>query len=361
MRSGNGWIGIDIGTWAVRLTQVQRRGGGWHVAAKHLHVWPNPLDAEAICDGDVATLNTNLKSFVDDFRRRRNLFKGRSAAVSLPAELVPLRRMQLPQGPPDQIRAMVTQELLDDGIDSQRVPFGIWSQPADGDDPMVSVTAVVAPEAITNCVVDAMHRCGLDLAVIDVPACCLARATELSREQNQTCGDWIAIDLGNHSTSVILCRDGIPLHARLIRDQGLADCIEPLAGFLGVNCDDAFELLTITGVDNMSKNPTLNPSLASRWVDDVMAAPLASLTDQLKTTIGYFSSKRVSDDPLPIRLCGGGAAIGGLPEWLSQRLGMAVHRWSLPGSISGVGGQNAFSPWAGATALSTLAWTTPCT
>ena len=347
-----GWIGIDIGTWAVRLAQVEKADSGWHIAARHVYTWPRPLDVPALREGRTEQLEEHLEGFKADYRRRRSIFRGRQVAVSLPAELVPLRQMQMPNAEADELRAMVAQELSEEARDAEDVPFGFWVSTAPNGEGLINVTAVVSPEKVTYAVAKAMQSCGLEVAVVDVPACSLARASDLCRAASDQIGDSITIDLGNNSTSVVMCRDGVPLHARLVRDQGIRDCITPLADHLGIDCDEAFQLLTITGFGDQQGGK----SVARDWVNDVLATPFAKLAEQLLMTVQFFLSKRSESTPIPIFVCGGGATIAGVPQWLSQRLQMTVQPWRLNRADGGTTCAVTLAPWAGATALSCLAW-----
>ena len=127
-----GWIGVDLGTSAVKLAQVERAGrapsGGWSWRLVHARVIrrtpADPVDHGR--DGALEWWDRVCRS-----QRLHEGFVGRRAACVLPTGKADLRAIHLPEGSPVERRAMIANELdalL--GENAGRRVFDFWEIPS---------------------------------------------------------------------------------------------------------------------------------------------------------------------------------------------------------------------------------------
>src|SRR5688500_16081633 len=152
-----GWIGMDVGTRAIRLAQVERDGAGWRLAGRWIICDESqaPLKAQAFQDGTFSRI-------ASDFESLRKMFRGESAAISLPSSVVEMRSLELPVGTPEELLAMVQEELSAESADSRERAFDVW-QCGDGSqtDDVSRVTVVSLEQEIAARVAADMFKAGV--------------------------------------------------------------------------------------------------------------------------------------------------------------------------------------------------------
>src|SRR6478736_3017229 len=96
LKSRRGWIGIDIGTVATKLAQVERVGDRMQLTANWIidDYGDEPLTREVL-------LGRGSLPFQSQLKDSRSMFRGCLAAATLPMPLTELRSMELPQGSDD--------------------------------------------------------------------------------------------------------------------------------------------------------------------------------------------------------------------------------------------------------------------
>src|SRR5262245_26100755 len=90
LKSRRGWIGIDIGTVATKLAQVERVGDRLQLKASWIidDYGGGPLTRETLLARGSLPFQLLLK-------QARSMFRGRRAAATLPVPLTDLRSMEL--------------------------------------------------------------------------------------------------------------------------------------------------------------------------------------------------------------------------------------------------------------------------
>lgn len=333
-----GWVGVDIGTRAVKLAQVERTGAGWRLAGRWTFSDEEapPLTRELLLAGGLARQ-------VAPLREVRRMFRGRQAAAALPMSLIALRALDLPTGPLHELRAMAEQEL--DAEDAR--PVGaceVDAWPTVSGPEMTKVAAVACERELSLRAAHDLLKSGLHCSVLDVIPCALARAVEMcdpaSREEPV-----VALDLGYAATLLTIVRGGQPIFCRSFRGCGLQAMLTPLHHKMGINPAEARHLLTRYGI------PATNESASAIGpAYQIVGRVLDHLADELRRTL-QFVNQQMRISPARIWLLGGGATICNLPEFVSAQTDLPAATWRLAGSLDA-----SEAMYAAAAGLSKLAW-----
>ncbi|MGD9634132.1 MAG: hypothetical protein AB7G28_13815 [Pirellulales bacterium] len=354
-----GWIGVDLGTHAVKLAQAERTADGVRLRRAAVIQRPEPwpeADALAADEPDPSWPEIVAALECGDFH-------GRSAACLLPMNVCELRGLKVPQGDELERRAMIAGELADD--DERRAPieFDYWElggekgiETSEGFN--VNVLSITRPwidQVAADC-----QRARLDCWAIDGTPLAMARAATLATRDRS--GDRVvAVDWGFSNTTLAIVGRGRPLYARRLHDCHFQKCLAAIEQALGVSRDHAQHLVDAHGVlpphDSPSNDAGANRELQSA-VTSAISEIAASLAEQINRTIRFVESQRRHQHPTSVLLMGGGSSVRNIGPLLSTALDMPVATWQVQldrGVDETLQGRRAalFGP---ALALSALAW-----
>jgi Tfp pilus assembly PilM family ATPase len=345
-----GWIGIDLGTRAVKMAQVERVGARWRLA--HARIFRRTPDDEA---------RPALDWWIELCHRERlrEGFTGPLAACVLPGSITDQRALQLPDGEDAERRAMVAAELetLYAGEMGRR-SFDYWdSSPPVGDahSNLENVNTVSVLEAEASAVAEALDAARLACQAIDGIPLALARAVRLAA--GSEAGPTAVVDWGaTTATFSILCGDR-PVFTRLLRGCGFAAMPAAVSEALNLPREDAEQLLATYGLsDPDRRDGTLRE--IQEALADVTSGPLVAMAAELNKTLAYPELHRSRLIPGQIWLFGGGATVRNIGPQLSARVGVPVVAWQLPGGGMGTAQESSLPGelLGAAVALSALAW-----
>jgi Tfp pilus assembly PilM family ATPase len=350
-----GWIGVDIGTHAVKLAQVERAGGGLRLRQAMLIArttpWNNSDAAQAIpapsTDEILAAMSLG------------EAFRGRSAACSLPMHLCQVRTLEISPGNEGTRHAAVASALETIARNDQRDrEFDFWDIELPGEGRRASrenVCLLSIAGAWTVQAAGDVSRAGLSCEVLDGIPLALARAVEMSPLARS--GEMIAaVDWGFTSATLCVVFQGRPLYVRSLPGCGLRNIVEPICAALSVSADEAQVLLRKHGLPAGSDQPQRGDEL-SNVLADVAAKPLAGFVDEINRTLSYLCNQRPQIEPQRICLFGGGATIRHVDRWLAVKMKLGVHVWEMPQAAPSSAAAEFPLPLLGpAIALSSLAW-----
>ena len=350
-----GWIGIDLGTSAVKLAQVEQIAGQYRLArARIVRRAPGG-------EGN-GSAGAAAQWWADVFRREslRDGFAGRRAACVLSASETDLRAMNLPEGTDAERRAMLANEMetIFAGNSGRRA-FDFWDtrrQAAAGESALENVNALSVAENDVASVVASLTRSGLFCEVLDGLPLALARAVGMVSAPPPGV-PVAALDWGSTSATFSIVCDEVPVFTRHLRDCGYSALPASVVEALGLPVEDAEQLLATHGLCDPAR-PDDPLDDVQEVLTDVTAEALGNVVSRLDKTLAYPELHRSRLLPERIWLFGGGATVRNLPAILSARIGLPVEAWRLPwGDSPGVTGPLPPMEILGtAAALSALAW-----
>ena len=322
-KQNTGWIGIDVGTSSIKLAQIEQRQDATVVSGLHRIAFDQAIEPNKVAGGNLSTLNEALRQFVDSHSKWKNQFVGREVAVCLSASLVSVRNLELPEASDEELQAMVAEEIALESPELSGVPVGYWPNPVarPADPAIVAVSAVAIGEDLSTCISDAIWNVGYEPVLIDVQYCALARAAHESYKSDVM---RLVIDIGYESSTVLLCSNGAPVHSRKLRECGLKHCLDSMCDRMQLDRNEAYVLLNECGLPaNPKRQTTVDKILA-----DIIVPTFGKLILELDKTIKFYQSRFGDLMPTELIVCGGGASVANIDQWLGSQIGLAVSLWS---------------------------------
>ncbi len=350
-----GWIGVDIGTHAVKLAQVERRGSRLELTEAAIvsrrHAWDldRQIDARPGQSDEEIVAGRSLGAG----------FRGRQAACSLPMSVCDLRSVSIASGAAPAAREAVAHEL--ESIHGRRASgyeFDFWPVQRLGRGPardMEDVNVVSVSRDWAYRIAHDAANSGFSCQVLDVLPMALARAVGLVADARPGAVH-AAVDWGYSTATFCLVVDGRPAYVRCLRDCGFRSVVAEVAKTLEVTNQEAQQLLSQRGLPEFGAR---GGDRVQCILDEILAEHLNALIEELNRTLSFTRSQTAGRLPEQLWLFGGGATLRNVAGRLTAAVGVAVQPWSLGRSRF----RNSLSaeypvPLLGpAIALSLLAWT----
>jgi len=322
-----GWIGIELGTRALKLVQLERTAGGPRIAASAV-VRNAP--------GVPGSSQQGPQAFVWSGRQIATAlalnpgFSGRTAACVLPMRLTDLHTLSIPPGRPAERCAMIAHQFPslfpEDGA---RREFDFWNVRTSPDAQSTDdVNVLSVPHGLADGVVRGLSQARLGCETLDGLPFALARAAKLlfGSGPGAVVG---AVDWGFEGAAICVARDGRPLFTRHLRNCGFELVTDAVSEAMSLSEEEAIRVLAKHGL------PEPDSSERTRTqVQDVLAEVavprLNELVAELKKTLGYLNMQY--PDALPTRYCllGDGAMVRNITAILSRKLQVPMELWRMP-------------------------------
>lgn len=351
LRPRRGWIGLDIGTSATKVVQLERLGDTLRIAAHWLidDYSGGLLTADGLRSAGPFPLHAQLQAV-------RSTFRGRNTAANLPLAMTVLRSLELPAGSDDELRNMIHDELQADDAAAGPVDYCFdYVQTQSGssaEDNLPTFSVFAVPHDTALATANGLSRAGLDCEVLDSLPCALARATMLGSNADPQ-SPIAALDFGYSSAILIVARDGHLLFSRQLRGHGLLALLKPIQDGLHLTAAEATPLISQPFASLALQSPSV--AALTNAATALLAEPLAQMAAEVKRTLDFLDLQFRSIFPRQLLLLGGGALLPAVPKVLAEETELGVHLWSMPRADDD-------APWPEAplfgvaAALSALAW-----
>jgi Tfp pilus assembly PilM family ATPase len=322
-----GWIGVDLGSHAVKLAQVERTGGGQRLREAIIIARQTPWGG-----GDSREAPASSSEQVCAALALGGHFVGRRAACALPTRLCDLAPLEIPRGSEPERRAAIAQTLasLDKGAHGQG-EFDFWDveTPKEGRrDALPNVNVMSVTSEWTRQVTYDMAKARLRCEVLDGMPLALARAAQMDssvRADELTA----VVDWGFHSATFCVVFQGRPLFVRPLRECGLTSVVQSVCDAMGVSPDEAHIVLRKHGLPPANDQAAPDAGLPAA-IGEVVAEPLGRMVAELNRTLEYLRGHRSAMRPARVLLFGGGATIRNVAGLLSRKIGLDVGVWRFP-------------------------------
>ena len=300
-------IGIDIGTHAVKICQLQRVAkGGYRLLAAGSALLP----AEAVEDGAihepeavgkvVASLLKNLK------------IKGKKVGVSISGYSVIVKKINLEAMNDEELSKYITAEaeqyipfdVNDVYLDFQRLPT---KKPgSDRDDIML----VAAKKDVVNEYLDMLSALKLSPGLVDVDGFALSNIWSAAG------GDGVnvaLIDIGASKMNINIIAEGVSVLARDVV-VGSEQLTNQIAVALDIEYDQAekVKIGALAAPEYDDKIRGIFTKVCSQWVAEI------------KKAVDLYRSNNPKRVLQSIVLSGGGSKVAGLPDFIAQETQLSV-------------------------------------
>jgi type IV pilus assembly protein PilM len=313
--------GVDISDTSLKY--IQFAPDNWSGTKLELKHWGDiEIPVGALHRGEVND-QARLTEAIREMKARTGISNVR---VSLPEERAYLFQTEIKRGTPfKEIRGLLEFRLEENVPLSPRDAFfdyDIIEGVTEGDTLLVSVTAY-AKETIMK-YYESCTAAGVLPISFEVEAQAIARAATLSHDANT----YMIVDFGKTRTGVGIVHRSVLMYTSTI-DIGGADLSKAMREVLGDRPEDE-----LTEIKNTRG---LVPGIENKTATEAMLPVVSSIVSELRTRIQYWNSRRTESNHeiKAIILCGGSVNMKGLPEYLTENLGVEAKRADV--------WQNAFS------------------
>ncbi|MBL8086727.1 MAG: type IV pilus assembly protein PilM [Chthonomonas sp.] len=381
-------LGIDIGSQQIKIAEVKMQGREPAITA--LNIGPTPegtVDSAGVYDSDAVA--AAVKSLAADAGASAPF-----AVVSIAGQAsVLVRTLEVPKMTSDELKETMNYEI------SRNIPFAESTIESDyraypNDDPNspnMDVVMAIAPQSAIQTMIQVVTKSGRKPHAIDVEPLGLARSAMMSYGGAGAGKTMCVVDMGHNTTSINMYKDGQLMMPRqvpiggyhitraLVDNLGIneaeAETLKQsrasvpnsagIGGGYGTPAAPAYDPFASDPAPTMqmpAANPYAEPYAADVQADqttgefvppppvpdaaptddvestriyNAMAAILEEFYSELRRSIDYYRSK--GGDVDSIYLCGGGAKLRGLSEYLERMIGLKVQDYDpLKGlSLSG--------------------------
>ncbi len=318
------YIGLDIGTMAVRAAEVT-----WHGDAPQLeHFGQVALPYGAVRNGEIADVGAVGEAIQRLWSQTG--FRSKKVVVGMANQRVFVRQAELPAMSEEEIRnalAFEAQEFIPIPIDDVEMDFRVIESVTGPDgEPKVRILLAAAQKDMVHNLVSAAELAGLRVLKVDLIPFALVRALSgISLQLGG--GDSHAeaiVSIGAGITNVVVHEQGVPRFVRIL-SMGGGTVTEAIAEQLEVDMDTAEEL---------KRYSYMRPSdPRSAKVAEIVAAQVRPLLQEIQGSLHFYSSQADAAPLARVLVAGGGSLTPGLFDQLVAQSEAPVHPALLLGSI----------------------------
>lgn len=315
-------FGLDINDLSLKIVKLTKKRKGFALTSfNEVKIAPGIVEEGVI--KDEAALVKIIKSALSTIKGKK--IKTRYVIASLPEEKSFLQVIQMPKMDEKELKLAVPLEAenyIPMPIDEVYLDFRVIPSIKDYFN-HIEVLIVAIPQKIVNSYVSCFKKSGLTPMVLEVESEAIARAL-VKREAHSSL--LVLVDFGEDNTVFVVFSGNsvrftcsIPISSQLLT--------KAIAESLKIDFHEAEKLKIEYG---LTGKKTSRPSSAAEKVSHIITPILEDLTGQIKKYLRFYRDHSSYEYLLPdgktekILLCGGGAELKGLADFMSKNLEIAV-------------------------------------
>ncbi|MCX6723772.1 MAG: type IV pilus assembly protein PilM [Candidatus Staskawiczbacteria bacterium] len=311
-------FGLDIDDMSVKVVKLKKKGRGFALASFN----ETRMTADVVKDGEIeneAIMVRAIKSACDTVKGKK--LGTRNVVVSLPEQKSFLQVIQMPKMGEEELAVAVPLEAenyIPMPIDDVYLDFHVIPSVKDYLN-HVEVLIVATPKKIVDSYISCIKKAGLTPIALEVESRAITMAL-IKKDANSSL--LALIDFGESNVNFIIFSGNstrftcsIPISSRSIT--------EAISESLKVNFNEAEKLKLEYGlVGKKSEKSTIH----GEKVSSIITKILDDLISQIKKYLNFYRDHSSYEYLLPdgkkenILLCGEGAELKGLPEFVSKKL-----------------------------------------
>jgi type IV pilus assembly protein PilM len=301
-------IGIDIGSNSVKLVQLKKHKGVYHLETFGMA----PLPSETIVDNTIMD-SASIKEAVKNLLESQKI-KTKNVVTSMSGNSVIIRKILLP---------MMSEEELESAIQweaEQYIPFELTDVnldfqiigPSREDPSQMNILLVAAKKDVVNDLAMIFKELGLTPQVMDVDCFALENTFEYNYEIPDEAITGL-INIGANAINVNVIKNGNSVFTRDIQVGGNL-FNEEIQKRMGLSSDDA-ETVKLGGkIENLDEN----------LLDTVMEDSLNYLCLEIQRSLDFFTATSADERVNKVYITGGVAKCPEIRVRLEQSLGITV-------------------------------------
>lgn len=306
-------IGLDIGTSAVRASQVSMGRG----SPSLLSFGQIALPPGIVVDGEIRDQGAVSEAVAQLMKRTK--MRGRRAVLGVANQRVVVRQVDLPFLDEKEFRSSLEFQVADHipmPVDAAELDYQILGDfMTDTGDHMMRVLLVAAATDMVESFIGTITSAGMEPAGVDLTPFAVARAVSpAARGETGTSGPEAIIDVGAGVTTIFVHHNGQPQFVRILLVGG-DDATNALANDLRISFEEA-EAVKLD----------LGRGVGSPEAQRLLQGRVASLVEEIRGSLDYFVSQEGSEPVSSIVMTGGGSLTPGLVASVEQTARVQVRR-----------------------------------
>lgn len=299
-------VGVDIGTDSIRAVEVE---GGRKNRPTVIRFHEAGLPAGAVRGGEVVEVNTVATVLKQMWSTAG--FKSKDVVLGMGNSKILVRDLTVPRLSRRDIQAALpfqVQDMLPVPVADALLDFYPVSEATGDNGPVLSGLLVAAVKDAVVANVTAVQLAGLNPVEMDIIPFALNR---LLVRGAHAAGTAALVDIGAHTTNVLITKDGVPQFVRIIPAGG-EDVTKALVGRLGITAEQAE-----VGKRQLGLSP-LNTVVEHQEAADIIAELTNELLNSLRNTLSFYVNSRQGQHIDRVLLSGGGATMRSFSTALAE-------------------------------------------
>lgn len=300
------FFGLDIGTIAVRMVQLQGSGRAKSLI-KYAHV---PIDSKTALSDSAADQQKLVQTVGDLLAQARVTSK--NVAVGIPSQKVFTTVVDIDRMAPNEIAHSI--ELQADSL----IPTPIGESKIDwavlGDSPKDKNKVEVLLTSVTNEYVesklDMLESIGLNVIALEPDHLALSRAVIPA---NATTPQMV-VDLGFKATDIVVCFNGAPRLARTI-PTGMEAIIKSAAQNLSIDDQQAQQFINKFG---------LSKDKLEGQIYNAIIGTVEIITSEIEKSIKFYQGRYTANNIDRIIVTGSASALPEFPLYVANKAGINI-------------------------------------
>jgi type IV pilus assembly protein PilM len=310
---GNSFIGLDIGTSAVRAAQVATGRSGTSL----ISFGQVPLPVGAVMDGEIEDPGPVSEAIAQLWKRVK--IRSKKAVVGIANQRVVVRQVELPFQEEKEFRESVRFQVADFipmSVDAAEIDFQILEDYViEEGNHMMRVLLVAAATDMVERFIATTAAGGVEPVGIDLAAFAATRSVSGSaRGDSGVAGTEAVVDVGAGVTNILVHDNGEPRFVRILLTGG-DHATSALAEELGVTPEEAEAV-------KLDLERDVGPDKAK----EILASKVDELVEEIRSSLEYYLSQADSKPLSSLLLTGGGSLAPGILEGLEKAMHVAIER-----------------------------------
>lgn len=327
------FIGLDIGTSSVKVVRLQSDAKGFGILDFDLR------EVSAKIQEDKTLLG--LKQIIQDiFKETTSTNKRVNSLISGPGVIT--RRILIPPMPQEELLGAIKWAIKDQvpfDLDKSTIEFQVTGEITDADGiKKKEIVAVVVNEDILKKHISLIKDLGLEFQSISVLSFSLLNLVNIDDriKSNQITA---LIDIGADRTEIVLFKGKQLQFVRQITTaagtitQALTGVIVSFPEKIELEYPEAEKIKRVYGIPSEDTNIIIDKKIPLSKIAVLMRPVLERLVNEIKRSLDYYRQEFKEEKVDRIILCGGGARLKRLDEFLAKGLDIKVEVISMPNNI----------------------------
>lgn len=299
-------VGIDIGSHAIKVCQLQKIGRQFKI----INMGSSVIPAGSVEDGvlqEPSEVGKVLSSLLKNLK-----IKNKKIGISISGYSVIVKKINLENMDDNALAEYIKAEA------EQYIPFDIndvyvdfQKLPPKKDSPdRCEVMLVAAKKEVVNDYIEMLNEVGLNTVLVDVDGFALENIWEAVSDRPENVA---LIDIGASKMNINIISDGVSVLARDVA-VGSEQLTDQIMNSLGVEYQQAeqFKLGTVPLVEENDAVKSIFNKICTQWILEI------------KKAIDLYLANNPEKPLKSIILSGGGSKVKGLTEYLNRETGLDV-------------------------------------